>query len=129
MFNIGYRQLSGYDGYLFIDGNHCKLDSFYKLRSNEYKIKQDDIYVENKIKLVEDLCAVFISRSYFKKIDGFSNEPNRNFREFIKQLENDYSSKKKYGGYLSTNKNVKYNIVNKTMIANNVFQLLIDSKK
>jgi hypothetical protein len=129
LFNIGYRQLSGLDGYLFIDGHNCKLDSFYKLRSNQYHITKEDIHVENKIKLLEDLCAVFISRSYFKAIDGFSTEPNRNFNEFVKQLENDYSSKKKHGGYLSTNKSVKYNIVDKTIISNNVVQLLIDVKR
>jgi hypothetical protein len=129
LFNIGYRQLSGLDGYLFIDGHNCKLDSFYKLRANQYHITKEDIHVENKIKLLEDLCAVFISRPYFKAIDGFSNEPNRNFGEFVKQLENDYPSKKKHGGYLSTNKNVQYNIVDKTIISNNVFQLLIDIKR
>jgi hypothetical protein len=129
LFNIGYRQLSGLDGYLFIDGHNCKLDSFYKLRANQYHITKEDIHVENKIKLLEDLCAVFVSRPYFKSIDGFSNEPNRNFGEFVKQLDNDYSSKKKHGGYLSTNKNVKYNIVDKTIISSNVFQLLIDVKR
>lgn len=128
LFNIGYRQLSGLDGYFFIDGHLSDLSSFYKLRANQYHIQKDDIYVENKIKLVDDLCAVFVSRSYYKKMDGFSNEPNRNFKGFIKQLENNESSKKKYGGYLSTNKNAKYNIVDKTIISNNVVQLLIDVK-
>ena len=72
---------------------------------------------------------MFVSRTYYKAIDGFSNEPNRNFDEFVKQLENDYASKKKHGGYLSTNKNVQYNIIDKTIISNNVFQLLIDVKR
>lgn len=128
LFNIGYRQLSGLDGYLFIDGENSKLDSFYKLKKNYYGIRKDDIYVENKIKLLQDLCGLFISRSYFKKIDGFSNKPNHNFKEFIKQLENNDSSKKEYGGYLSTNKKVKYNIIDKTIISNNIVQLLIDIK-
>ena len=129
LFNIGYRQLSGLDGYLFIDGHNCKLDSFYKLRANQYHITKEDIHIENKIKLLQELCAVFVSRTYYKAIDGFSNEPNRNFDEFVKQLENDYASKKKHGGYLSTNKNVQYNIIDKTIISNNVFQLLIDVKR
>ena len=128
LFNIGYRQLSGLDGYLFIDCESSKLDSFYKLKANHYRIQKDDIYLENKIKVLEDLGAVFISRKYYKKIDGFSNKPNRNFKEFIRQLEDNYSCKKEYGGYLSTNKKVKYNIIDKTMISNNIVKLLIDVK-
>jgi len=128
LFNIGYRQMSKLDGYLFIDSKYCKLDSYYNLLVKPTLLTNDTIYPKNKIELIDDLCGVFISREYFKKIDGFSNCPNKNFKEFIQILENDKESKNKYGGYLSTNLSIKYNIVDKTPISTNAIRIVIDIK-
>ena len=125
LFNIGYRQMSKLDGYLFIDSKYCKLDSYYNLLINVSSLTNATIYPQDKIEIVDSLCGVFISRDYLKKIDGFSNEPNSNFKEFLKILENDRKSKDKYGGYLSTNLGIKYNIVEKTPITNNAIRIVI----
>jgi hypothetical protein len=129
LFNIGYRQISKLDGYLFIDSKYCKLDSYYNLLKKPTKLTNDTIYPKNKIEIVDNLCGVFISRDYFKKIDGFSNSPNNNFGEFLKSLETDKVVKDKYGGYLSTNLGIKYNIVEKTPITNNAIRIVIQFKK
>lgn len=129
LFNIGYRQMSKLDGYLFIDSKYCKLDSYYNLLVKPSLLTNDTIYPKNKIEIVDNLCGVFISREYFKKIDGFSNEDNNNFKEFLKTLENDRVSKNKYGGYLSTNLGIKYNIIDKTPITTNAIRIVINIKK
>jgi hypothetical protein len=125
LFNIGYRQLSKLDGYLFIDSKYCKLDSYYNLLVKPTKLTNETIYPKNKIEVIDNLCGVFISREYFKKIDGFSNSPNNNFGDFLKSLEGDKKAKEKYGGYLSTNLGIKYNIVERTPITTNAIRIVI----
>jgi hypothetical protein len=125
LFNIGYRQLSKLDGYLFIDSKYCKLDSYYNLLVKPTKLTSETIYPKNKIEVIDNLCGVFISREYFKKIDGFSNSPNNNFGEFLDTLEGDKMAKEKYGGYLSTNLGIKYNIVERTPITTNAIRIVI----
>ena len=125
LFNIGYRQLSKLDGYLFIDSKYCKLDSYYYLLVKPTLLNNETIYPKNKIEVIDNLCGVFISREYFKKIDGFSNVPNSSFGEFLESLEGDKKAKEKYGGYLSTNLGIKYNIVEKTPITTNAIRILI----
>jgi hypothetical protein len=125
LFNIGYRQLSKLDGYLFIDSKYCKLDSYYNLLVKPTKLTNETIYPKNKLEVVDNLCGIFISREYFKKIDGFSNSPNNNFGDFLNSLENDKKAKEKYGGYLSTNLGIKYNIVERTPITTNAMRIVI----
>ena len=129
LFNIGYRQISKLDGYLFIDSKYCKLDSYYNLLVKPTNLTNDTIYPKGKLEIVDNLCGIFISREYFKKIDGFSNSPNKNFKELLEILENDRTSKEQYGGYLSTNLGIKYNIVDKTPITVNAIRIVINIKK
>ena len=129
LFNIGYIQISKLDGYLFIDSKYCKLDSYYNLLVKPTNLTNHTIYPKNKIEIVDNLCGIFISREYFKKIDGFSNSTNSTFGEFLKTLENDREFKEKYGGYLSTNLGIKYNIVDKTPITTNAIRIVINIKK
>jgi len=122
LFNIGYRQLSGMDGYLFIDSKGCNLDRFYKLLVKPSKLNEINIYPKDKLEVLDNLCGIFISREYFKKIDGFSNSPNSSFRDFIDRLN---KSRDDFGGYLSTNFGTKYHIVEKTPITNNAMRIVI----
>ena len=126
LFNIGYRQLSKMDSYLFIDSKYCKLDNFYKILVNKSTLTMDNIYPKDKIELIDNICGFFISRDYFKKIDGFSNGSNNSFSDFIKQLEHDTLSKTKHGGYLSNNVNTKYHISDKTSINNHAIRMIIE---
>lgn len=125
LFNIGYRQMSKLDGYLFIDSTYCDLKDFHKLVSKPSALTSESIYPVNKIEIVENLCAVFISRDYLKRIDGFSNEPNEKFSDFLKILKDDKHSKDRFGGYLSTNFDTKYHIIDRTALSNNAMMFII----
>jgi hypothetical protein len=125
LFNIGYRQMSKLDGYLFIDSTYCELTDFHKLASRPSKLTSETIYPKNKLEIVENLCAVFVSREYLKQIDGFSNEPNEKFSDFLKILKDDKHSKDRFGGYLSTNFDTKYHILDRTALTNNAIMFII----
>jgi hypothetical protein len=124
MFNIGYRQLGKVDGYLFLDSKSCNLENYFNLLvSPPPQLKH--MYPQNTMVLVGDMCGVLISREYFKAIDGFSNQPNVTFKEFVRILKHDKQSKKIHGGYLSTNKYIKYHIVEKIQLTPHAARLLI----
>ncbi len=122
LFNIGYRQLPGMDGYLFIDSKGCDFDNFYKLLVKPSKLTDITIYPRDKVEVIDNLCGLFISRNYFKKIDGFTNVPNSSFSEFIDLLD---KPRRDYGGYLLTNFGNKYHIIEKTPISSNAIRILI----
>jgi hypothetical protein len=126
LFNIGYRQLPKMDSYLFIDSKYCKIDNFYKILLTKSVLTMDNIYPKNKIELIDNICGLFISRDYLKKIDGFSNQSNNNFSDFVKQLEHDTRSKTKHGGYLSNNVKTKYHILDKINITSHAIRIIID---
>ena len=112
LFNIGMRQLSGFSNYLFIDTTNCNLKNFYSIHKSK-RITTNELFVKDSINYFNTICSIAMSKDLFKQIDGFSNKSNRDVNEFVKNLD---KHKNKYGGYFSMNLNVKYDIVDRTMI-------------
>ena len=124
LFNVGYRQLGKVDGYLFLDSHSCHLENYFHLLVSPPP-QLTHMYPQNALVLVPNMCGVLISREYFKQIDGFSNQPNTTFKEFVSILKHNKQSKKKHGGYQSTNKNIKYHIVEKVQLTQHAMRLII----
>lgn len=124
LFNVGYRQLGKVDGYLFLDSHSCHLENYFNLLVSAPP-QMSHMYPKDALVLVPKMCGVLISREYFKEIDGFSNQPNTTFKEFVSILKHNKQSKKKYGGYLSTNKIITYHIVEKIQLTPHAVRLII----
>lgn len=112
LFNIGMRQLPGYNQYLFIDTNDCDLKNYYK-NLNSKKISIDKLFIKKEINYYDKICAISISKELFKNMDGFSNIPNKSFKEFIENFNKHRST---YGSYFSMNLNINYDIVERVPI-------------
>jgi hypothetical protein len=125
LFNIGYRQLPKMNSYLFLDSTLCTLDKYLNLVKRPSRITEDQIYGNQHIQLIENMCGIMIERMKFKQMDGFSNAPNDTFDRFAKLLSDD-TSKNKYGGYVSTNIGTKYNIIEKTNITSHALRIVIE---
>jgi len=126
LFNIGYRQLPKMNSYLFIDSKYCKLDQYLNLVKKPSNLTEEQIYQIGSIQFIGDMCGVLLSRDDFKKMDGFSNMPNKNFEEFSKTVSDDRSSKDTYGGYMSTNIGTKYHIIEKNNITTHAIRISIE---
>jgi hypothetical protein len=124
LFNIGYRQLGKVDGYLFLDSHSCHLENYFNLLVSPPP-QLTHMYPQHALVLVPDMCGVLISREYFKAIDGFSNQPNATFKQFVGLLKHNKQSKKTHGGYLSTNTHIKYHIVEKNQLTPHAVRLTI----
>ncbi len=112
LFNIGMRQLSGFNNYLFIDTIHSDLKNFFTIHKSK-KFQPKTLFNKDSINYYDKICAISLSKQTFKEMDGFSNKSNKNFNEFIRNLE---KIKKKNDGYFSMNLDVKYDIVERTMV-------------
>ncbi len=108
LFNIGMRQLSGFRNYLFLDTTNCDLKSFYTIK----QIDKNMLFDENKINYFDKLCGISISKNYFKKMKGFTNNKNKSFTDFMKIL----NSPNYKGAYGQMNEAAKYDIVDKIQI-------------
>lgn len=123
LFNIGYRQLGRMNHYLMIDTRHCSIQEFYKALNSQKIIPNEQLLSENKIHYIPSLCGIAISRNMFKRIDGFSNQPNQNFIEFLDNLH--ANQRKKYGGYQQMNHDITYHIYEKIMLSPSIIRLII----
>ena len=123
LFNIGYRHSPKMETYFFIDTTICPLSKYYEL--NKKSIGLSDVSRENRIHLIESICAVSLNRNYFKTMDGFSNAPNKDFGEFIKNLQSNVKSKREWGGYNSTYGSLQYSIDEKIPLNNYITKYTI----
>jgi len=121
LFNIGYRQLSKADYYLFLDSAHCQLDNYFNLLVSP---PQYQFPAPRTVQIMPEICGVLVSREYFKEFDGFSNESGSGgaFQDFLRILK---KNKKTHGGYAATNTNLKYHIVERTQITPHAQRVMI----
>lgn len=123
LFNLGYRHLPRFNNYLFIDSTDLDLGKFYKNFNKILEINPKSMFVQNKINYLEEISGVFVSKNNFKRIDGFSNEPNKNFKEFVKYINN----RKEHNGYSNINKlELQYDIMERVPINNSTSKMIIN---
>jgi hypothetical protein len=124
LFNLGYRHLPRFNNYLFIDSTYCSLPSLYRKLPKLLQLDTREIFIKNKMNYLEDICGVFVSRDYFKSINGFSNRSNKSFGEFIDITRN---MRGNINGYLEINQlKLKYDIIDKSMVSSNASKITIN---
>lgn len=126
LWNLGYRHSPKMENYFFIDSTLCPLSKYYEL--NRKSLSLDDVNAENRLYLLDSICAVSLNRRYFKAMDGFSNAPTRTYAEFLKTIEANRTSKTEWGGYMSTYGNVQYDIDEKVPLNSAVTRFVIVQK-